>query len=175
MKKIKLVLVDDQSLVREGLSMILSLCEDFQIIGEASNGVEAIGLVEKNRPDIILMDIRMPKMDGVEATKIIKSKHPEVKIIILTTFNEEEYILEGLKNGAEGYILKDLKSDEIIKGIKTVYDGNVLLHPQIATKLVKVITKDRDDSIDNNVIIFNLFRHIFSRSILWTNQGSGNP
>lgn len=143
MKKIQLMLVDDHSLIREGLAMILSLCEDFEIIGSACTGIEAIKLAEAKRPDIVLMDIRMPEMDGVEATKILKTKHPEMKIIILTTFNEDNYIFEALKNGADGYILKDLKSDEIIKGIKTVYNGNVLLQPEIATKLVKAITNDK--------------------------------
>ena len=151
MKKIKLALVDDQSLIREGLSMILSLCEDFEIVGEASNGVEAVSLVQEKHPDIVLMDIRMPKMDGVESTKIIKCKYPEIKVIILTTFNENGYIFEGLKNGADGYILKDLKSDEIIKGIKTVYEGNVLLQPEVATKLVKAFAKSADVPHSSNL------------------------
>lgn len=140
MSKIKLMLVDDQSLIREGLSMILSLSDDFQIVGEASNGVEAIKKLDTIRPDIVLMDIRMPKMDGVEATKIIMNRYPHIKIIILTTFSEDDYIYEALKNGAVGYVLKDLRSEEIIKGVKTVYEGNVLLQPEIATKLVKTIT-----------------------------------
>lgn len=137
MTKIKVALVDDQSLIREGLSMLLGICGDIEIIGEASNGKEAIQLVEEAAPDVLLMDIRMPVMNGVEATKIIKEKHPDIKIIILTTFNEDSYIFEGLKNGADGYILKDIKSDEMIKGIKTVYHGNVLLQPEVATRLVK--------------------------------------
>ncbi|MGF7060480.1 response regulator transcription factor [Brassicibacter mesophilus] len=138
MKKIKLMLVDDQSLIREGLSMLLSFCDDIEMIGEACNGKEAIELSDRLSPDVVLMDIRMPVMNGVEATKIIKEKHPNIKIIILTTFNEDEYVFEGLKNGADGYILKDIKSEEMIKGIKTVYSGNVLLQPEVATRLVKV-------------------------------------
>lgn len=137
MTKIKVALVDDQSLIREGLGMLLSFYDDIEIIGEASNGEEAIRLAGEKTPDVLLMDIRMPVMDGVEATKIIKEKYPAIKIIILTTFNEDAYIFEGLKNGADGYILKDIKSDEMVKGIKTVYQGNVLLQPEVATKLVK--------------------------------------
>lgn len=159
MSKIKLMLVDDQSLIREGLSMILSLSDDLQIIGEASNGVEAVKILDTIRPDIILMDIRMPKMDGVEATKIIMNKYPHIRIIILTTFSEDHYIYEGLKNGAVGYILKDLESKEIIRGIKTVHEGNVLLQPEVATKLVKIITGDNTsqngnvDANDSNNLI----------------------
>lgn len=138
MKKIKLMLVDDQNLIREGLKMLLSLCEDIEVIGEASNGRELLNLLKNKLPDIILMDIRMPVMDGVEATKIIKEKYPDIKIIILTTFNEDEYIFEGLKNGADGYILKDVKFDEMVRGIRTVYKGNVLLQPEVATKVVRV-------------------------------------
>lgn len=134
---IKVMIVDDQGLIRDGLKMILSLSDEIEVVGEAVNGQEALDILSSMKPDIILMDIRMPIMNGVEATKIIKEKFPEVKILILTTFNEDEYIFEGLKNGADGYILKDVKSDEIIKAIKEVYKGNVLLQPEIATKLVK--------------------------------------
>lgn len=147
---IRVLIVDDQNLIREGLQMLLSLCHDIEVIGEAANGKEALQIVETKRPDIVLMDIRMPIMDGVEATKLINEKYPDVKVIILTTFNEDEYIFEGLKNGAKGYILKDVKSDEVIKGIKTVYEGNVLLQPEIATKVVKVfnsINRDREMDI----------------------------
>lgn len=134
---IKVMIVDDQGLIRHGLKMILSLSDDIEVVTEAINGKDAIRKLEMIKTDIILMDIRMPEMDGVEATRIIKEKHPEVKIIVLTTFNEDEYIFEGLKNGADGYILKDVKSDEIIKAVKEVSKGNVLLQPEIATKVVK--------------------------------------
>jgi len=131
------MIVDDHSIIREGLNMTLSLCDDINICGEASNGKEAIEFLENNSVDVVLMDIRMPVMDGVEASKVIKEKYNNVKILILTTFKEEEYIFDALKNGADGYLLKDAKSDEIIKGIKTVYSGNVLLQPEIAAKVVK--------------------------------------
>ncbi len=134
---INVMIVDDHSIIREGLSMTLSLYDDINICGEASNGKEAIEFIEDNSVDVVLMDIRMPVMDGVEATKIIKEKFNNIKILILTTFKEEEYIFEALKNGADGYLLKDAKSEEIIKGIKTVYSGNVLLQPEIAAKVVK--------------------------------------
>lgn len=150
MKKIKLILVDDQSLIREGLEMILSLYDDLEIVGQASNGNEAIKLLKDVEVDVILMDIKMPKMNGVEATKIIKEKYPIVKILILTTFNEEQYIFEGLKFGADGYMLKDVKSDEIVSGIRTVYNGNVLLQPEIATKVVNVLKNNKAQEFNSS-------------------------
>lgn len=143
---IRVMIVDDQALIREGLKMMLSICNDIEVVGEAVNGREAIDKLKEISTDIILMDIRMPVMNGVEAVKIIKEMYIKTKVIILTTFNEDEYIFEGLKNGADGYILKDVKSDEIIKGIKTVYSGNIMLHPEVATKVVKALNnKDKDE------------------------------
>ncbi len=174
MKNIQVMLVDDQSIIREGLRMILSLDDEIEIIGEACNGKEAIELVKNIKPDVILMDIRMPIMDGVKATEIIKERYPDIKIIILTTFNEDEYIFQGLKNGADGYILKDVKSDDIVKGIKTVYSGNVLLQPEIATKVVRALKIDsmnnRQEEItrnenSNNIIIKGRFEELTKREV----------
>lgn len=153
MNKIKLMLVDDQSLIREGLEMMLSLYDDLEIVGQATNGNEAIELLVGLDVDVILMDIKMPKMNGVEGTKIIKEKYPEVKILILTTFNEEQYIFEGLKFGADGYMLKDTKSDEIVNGIRTVYNGNVLLQPEVATKVVNVLKNNKSQEFNSNTIL----------------------
>ena len=134
---INVILVDDQEIVRQGLKMILSLDEEITIIKEAENGVQLLELLHVVHPDVILMDVRMPLMDGVEATKIVKEIYKDIKVIILTTFNEDEYIFEGIKNGADGYILKDAGSDYIIKAIKTAYNGNILLDPEVTTKIVR--------------------------------------
>ena len=134
---INVILADDQKLVREGLKMLLSLDTDINVTAEAENGEQLIHLLNISLPDVILMDVRMPVMNGVEATGIIKKLYPKVKIIILTTFNEDEYIFNGIKNGADGYILKDAGSDDIIKAIKTTYNGDIHLAPQVATKLVR--------------------------------------
>lgn len=139
---IKVLIVDDQALIREGLSMMLELYEDIQLVGEACNGKEAMEVLKEKEVDVVLMDIRMPVMDGVEGTKAIKERYPDTKIIILTTFNEDEYIFQGLKNGADGYILKDVSSEKLIDGIKTVYAGNVLLQPEVATKVVGAFKED---------------------------------
>ena len=118
--------------------MILSLEEEINIMDEAENGRQLLEILNDDKlPDVILMDVRMPIMDGVEATKIIKKNYKNIKVIILTTFNEDEYIFDGIKNGADGYILKDAGSDYIINAIKTVYSGNILLDPEVATKVVK--------------------------------------
>lgn len=147
---IKVVIVDDQEIVREGLKMILSLHEELEIIGEASNGEELLKLMETKKPEVILMDIRMPVMNGIETTKIMKEKYPDVKIIILTTFNEDEYIFEGLKNGADSYILKDSGSNEILTAIKSVTQGEMLLNPKVTAKVVNALNSMKPASDTKN-------------------------
>jgi DNA-binding NarL/FixJ family response regulator len=137
---IDVILVDDQEIVREGIKMILSLDNQINILGEAGNGKQLFEILLEMTPDVVLMDIRMPVMDGVEATRLIKEKYPNIKVIILTTFNEDEYIFKGLKNGAAGYILKDSGSEDILNAIKTAYNGNILLNPEVAKKVVKALT-----------------------------------
>lgn len=136
---IKVLIVDDQSLIREGLRMMLSLYDNILLVGEASNAKEALEILNDKDVDLVLMDIRMPIMDGVEATRIIKEKYPDIKVLILTTFNEDEYIIEGLKNGADGYLLKDISSEELVNAIGTIYKGNVLLQPDVVKKVVGVM------------------------------------
>lgn len=164
---INVMIVDDQSIIREGLSMMLSLCPDISVVLEAANGKEAIGKLNELNVDVVLMDIRMPIMNGVEATKIIKEKYPDIKVIILTTFNEDEYIFQGLKNGADGYILKDVKSDEIVKGIKTVYAGNVLLQPEVAVKVVKAFNSitSTQENIDYDIALGKKFKELTPREL----------
>lgn len=141
---IRVLIVDDQHLIREGLRMMLSLYDIISIVGEVTNGKEAIQVLENVAVDLLLMDIRMPVMDGVEATKYIKEKYPDTKVLILTTFDEDEFIFEALQNGADGYLLKDISSDELVNAIQAVYEGNVLLQPDVLKKIVNKI--DRKDS-----------------------------
>lgn len=141
---IKVLVADDQALIREGLNMMLGLYEEIVIVGEATNGREAIEILAEKDVDVILMDIRMPIMNGVEATKIIKEKYPHIKILILTTFNEDEYIFEGLKNGADGYLLKDIGSKELVNNIKAVYKGDMLFHGEVAKTIASVIKGNKD-------------------------------
>ena len=149
---INVILIDDQQIIREGLKMLLSLDDDINIVAEGTDGSEALELIEKYNPDVLLMDIRMPIMNGVEATKLVKEKYPDIKILILTTFNDNDYIFDSLKNGANGYLLKDAGSDEIIDAIKNVYKGNLLIHANIANKLTQVLNNNNNNNNNNNEI-----------------------
>lgn len=123
MNIIKVLIVDDEKLIREGLKIILSTHEDIDVVGMCSNGQEALEFIRKNRVDIILMDIRMPICDGVLGTRIIKEEFEDIKVLILTTFDDREYIHEALKYGASGYLLKDSSYDLIYEGIKVAVKG----------------------------------------------------
>ena len=143
---IKVVLADDQKIVREGIKMILSLYDEIEVIAEAENGKELIDLLQDIQPDVILMDIRMPIIGGVEATKIIKQVNKNIKIIILTTFNEDEYIFKAIRNGADGYLLKDVGSEYIVRAIKSAYNGGMLLDPEVTTKVIKAFNSIVDSN-----------------------------
>lgn len=136
MNKIKLIIVDDEKLIREGLKIILSTYEDIKVVTLCENGKEAFEFCRDNEVDVVLMDIRMEVCDGVLGTKLIKEACDKTKILMLTTFKDSEYIEDALKNGASGYLLKDSSYDLIYGGIKAVYGGNVVVHPDIVSKLV---------------------------------------
>lgn len=133
---IRLMLVDDQTLVRQGLASLLSLEEDFEIVAHAGHGQEAVSLAASSGPDIILMDIRMPVMDGVEATKMIRERNPDIKILVLTTFDEDEYIVRAMQAGASGYLLKDAPTEQLASAIRSVHNGFTQLGPTIGPKLL---------------------------------------
>ncbi|MBC7998208.1 MAG: response regulator transcription factor [Leptolyngbya sp.] len=134
--RIRIILVDDQSLIRDGLKMLLSNEVDLEIIGEAANGLEACRLVDSCCPDVILMDLRMPLMDGIKATKAILEKYPQVRVLILTTFDDEEYLLGSLRAGASGYLLKDTPIIQLAAAIRSVHHGNSLLSTDVMSKLL---------------------------------------
>lgn len=136
MEAIKVLLVDDEKLVVDGLKIILETYEDIEVIGTAHNGEEALKECRKSSPDVVLMDIRMPKSDGVMGTKLIKKEFSDTKILILTTFNDVQYIHQALKYGASGYILKDSDYDLIYEGIKACMKGNVVINPEVASKII---------------------------------------
>lgn len=133
---IKIMLVDDQRLMRDGLRTLMELVDDIEVIGEAENGAQALTLYEKLRPDVVLMDIRMPEMDGVEATRRLISNWPEARVVILTTFDDNEYVFDGLRAGAMGYLLKDVSGDELAQAVRTVSSGGALIEPSVARKVV---------------------------------------
>ncbi|AIQ71306.1 response regulator transcription factor [Paenibacillus graminis] len=133
---IKVVIVDDDSFIRESLKVLVALDPEIEVAGSAGDGREALALLKQlPHADVVLMDIRMPNCDGVEGTKSIKEAFPGISVLMLTTFDDDEYIIEALRNGASGYLLKNIPPDRIIQGIKTVHEGNLLIHPDIARKL----------------------------------------
>lgn len=133
---VRILLVEDQAIVRNGLKMIIEQDEDFQIVSEASNGIEALEILEKVHIDLILMDIRMPKMNGIEATKKIKLRFPQIKILILTTFDDDEYAYQTLKDGAMGFILKSSEPEKLLASIRSVLEGGLVIQEDVAAKLM---------------------------------------
>jgi len=133
---IRILLVDDQRLMREGLHILLELEPDLQIAGEADNGEAALRAYDELRPDVVLMDVRMPGMDGVEATWRLRERWPEARIVILTTFDDDEYVFEGLRAGALGYLLKDVSGHDLAQAVRTVAAGGALIQPSVAAKVV---------------------------------------
>jgi len=133
---IRLLLVDDQRLLRDGMRILLELEPDLAVVGEASNGKEALAQYAALRPDVVLMDVKMPEMDGVAATRELLITHPEAKVVILTTFDDDEYVFEGIRAGALGYLLKALSGEELADAIRTVAEGGALIEPSVARKVM---------------------------------------
>lgn len=138
---IKVLIADDQELIRQSLHIVLGIEKDIEVIDLVANGVEAIRSVRKEKPDVILMDIRMPEMDGVVCTQIIKENYPDIKIIILTTFDDDEYVFNALKFGASGYLLKGISTKEIADAIRKVYQGTAMINEDITSKVVKLFSR----------------------------------
>ena len=141
---IRALLVDDQALFREGLRTLLDLQVDIEVVGEAKDGREAIELVARTAPDVVLMDMQMPVLDGVAATRDIRAKHPNTQVIVLTTFDDDEYVFEGLHAGAVGYLLKDVTSDRLAEAIRSAARGESFLEPSVAAKVVAEFTRLAD-------------------------------
>ncbi len=133
---IRVLLVDDQTLIRQGIRLLLEIEPDIQVVGQAANGLEALQQAEALLPDVILMDVRMPGMDGVAATRELRVRFPAVKVIILTTFEDDETVFEGLKAGARGYLLKDISSEEMADAVRKVAAGEALIQSRITGKVL---------------------------------------
>lgn len=156
---IRLILVDDDAFIRESLNVLIDLDPAINVIGTASNGKEAMALLQAgNKADVVLMDIRMPECDGVEGTRLIKQASPSVKVLMLTTFDDDEYIIKALQHGASGYLLKNVPPDRIIEGIKTVHRGDMLIHPDIARKLAGLLRPAASPPVHEKVESFGLTR-----------------
>jgi two-component system NarL family response regulator len=136
MEKIKVLIADDHRVVREGLSAILKTKDNIEVVGEAQDGQEAVEKTRALEPDVVLMDVSMPRMGGVEATRIIKRELPHIGIIALTMYEEQQYIFDLVRAGATGYLLKDTDSAQIVSAIRAVYRGESLIHPSVASKIL---------------------------------------
>ncbi len=144
---IKVLLADDQAILADGIRSVLSSSEEIEVVGIASDGAEAVALAESLRPDVILMDIRMPVMNGVIATQEIKRKFPEMKVVVLTTFDDSEYILSAIEGGASGYLLKDTSAAALIDAVKNAHTGDTILPAKIAKRIAdaaRMVTNDRE-------------------------------
>lgn len=136
-EKIKILVVDDHTLVREGTAKMLELAGEFEVVGQASAARESLDQIRKLNPDVVLMDIKMPGINGIEATRMIKQEWPEVEVIILSMYDEDEYVVEAVKAGATGYLLKDSSQDDLARAIRIVHSGGSLIQPGLARKVLK--------------------------------------
>ena len=148
---IKVLIADDQELIRESLKIVLNTHEDLQVIDTVEDGFGVLDSLKRNIPDVILMDIRMPRMDGVYCTKMVKEAYPDVKIIILTTIDDDDFVFSALKFGASGYLLKGVSMDGLYQAILTVVSGGAMINPDIATKVFRLFSKMANTNYAINV------------------------
>ncbi|MCE0487553.1 response regulator transcription factor [Ornithinimicrobium sediminis] len=146
MGTIRVVLVDDDALVRTGLRLILGGSPDIDVVGEASDGVEAVSAVAEHRPDVVLMDIRMPRLDGIEATRRVRALDPAPRVIVLTTFDTDEMVLGALRAGASGFLLKSTRPERLVEGIRSVAAGEPMLSPSVTAQLISRVTSETPGS-----------------------------
>jgi DNA-binding NarL/FixJ family response regulator len=150
---IRVLIVDDQALFREGLHTLLSVQAGIEVVGEANNGEEALHLVAQTSPDVVLMDMRMPVMSGITATRRIKVEFPHVRVIALTTFDDDEYVFEGLRAGASGYLLKDVSIQKLVEAIQAAVHGGGVLEPSIALKVIEAVARQAQVNPDQQPLI----------------------
>ena len=141
MSAIRVLVVDDQALVRAGFRMILEAEPDMEVVGEAADGVEAIAAVQRDRPDVVLMDVRMPNLDGIAATRRILEDDSAAKVLMLTTFDMDEYVYEAFRAGASGFLLKDVPPERLVAGIRAVASGEALLAPSVTRRLIETFVQ----------------------------------
>ena len=158
-EKIRVLIVDDHAMVRQGLRTFLELQDDsalpIKVVGEAVNGVEAVELARSTQPDIVLLDLVMPEMDGIQATSEIAECSPNSRVIILTSFGEEERVLPAIRAGAQGYLLKDIPPAELVQAVREAYLGKVQLHPDVAKKLMSIVATKEEAHASRSIMDSN--------------------
>ncbi|KMK77419.1 response regulator [Alkalihalobacillus pseudalcaliphilus] len=168
-KSIRIVLIDDHQLFREGVKRILAMENDFEIVADGEDGSQAVQLVEEYQPDVILMDINMPNVNGVEATKSLIERYPHIKVLILSIHDDESYVTHVLKTGAAGYLLKEMDADALIEAVKVVASGGAYIHPKVTHNLIKeyrrLATEDdeHEESIGYREVEYRKPLHILTR------------
>jgi DNA-binding NarL/FixJ family response regulator len=139
----KIIICDDQAVVRDGLEMLLSLEKDIEVLGTAQDGAEAVELVSQHQPDLVLMDLKMPGMNGIEATRQIRVKFPEIKVLVLTTYDDDEWVFDAIRAGASGYLLKDTPREKVVEAIHGTVTGKSFVDPTIAGKLLDQVSSQQ--------------------------------
>ena len=164
---IRVALIDDHKLFREGVKKILSFEPTFEVVAEADDGSEANDIIETHDPDIVLMDINMPEVNGIEATKELLKDNPSIKVIILSIHDDESYVTHSLETGAQGYLLKEMDTESLMEAIKIVHEGGCYLHPKVTSNLVaeyrKLVADNKDDSTDVSQIEYRKPLHLLTR------------
>ncbi len=145
-RKIRVLLVDDHAVVRQGLRMFIEMQPDMEVIGEGCNGAEAVELSSQLDPDVVLLDLLMPTMDGVEATRQILVDNPRVRVLILTSFGDDDKVFPAIRAGAQGYLLKDIQPRDLVQAIREIYQGKAQLHPDIAMRLMRAVSSETPSS-----------------------------
>lgn len=156
MQNIRLLIVDDHAVVRKGLRGFLELMDGFEVVGEGSNGAEAVSFAQQLQPDVVLMDLIMPEMDGIEATRRIMISNPEIKILILSSFGDDDNVFPAIQAGALGYVLKDISPEDLADAIRQTAEGKSHLHPDITNKLISHVQKDPSQGDATNQLIKEL-------------------
>ncbi len=149
MKRIRILIAEDHTLVRQGLTALLKSEPDFEVVGEASDGLEAITLVDKMIPDVVLMDVAMRNLNGLEATRNIKKRFPQIKVLVLTMYDNEEMIFQILKAGASGYLIKDSAMTDLVSAIRAIYQGDSYLSPSISKKVIEEYIRRAEQGMKN--------------------------
>lgn len=136
----QVIICDDQALIRDSLAMLLNLEKDIEVVGQAEDGLEGVELAEQHQPDLVLMDLKMPGMNGVEATRQIHARWPGIKVLVLTTYDDDEWVFDAIRAGASGYLLKDTPREEVIKAVRGTVEGKSFVDPAVAGKLMHQVT-----------------------------------